>query len=146
MHLFQYFLPPLGNIFFTQNLFQFSHHFFLHRICSNIFQGKPAPDIFLKCAEFLESLPEHTIVVEDAIAGIQAIRNGQFGLALGIARNTPRKKLLDVGAHLVISDFSEISIWNIIDWFPNRSSDWVLTWKHFEPEKEKLREVRKIFF
>ena len=52
--------------------------------------GKPQPDIFLKCAEYLEAHPRHTIVVEDAIAGVQAIRAGNFGMALGISRRADR--------------------------------------------------------
>jgi beta-phosphoglucomutase len=33
---------------------------------------KPAPDIFIKAAEILGVLPEHCLVVEDAISGVQA--------------------------------------------------------------------------
>jgi hypothetical protein len=49
---------------------------------------------------------------------------------------------LEVGAHLVISDFSDITIWNLNDWFPYRAKEWVLLYKNYEPEKEKLREVK----
>jgi beta-phosphoglucomutase family hydrolase len=36
--------------------------------------GKPEPALFLKVARLLEVLPEHCIVVEDAVAGVEAAR------------------------------------------------------------------------
>src|SRR6187397_1747348 len=42
--------------------------------------GKPAPDTFLMAAKLLGVEPTRTIVIEDAIAGVQADRNGTFGL------------------------------------------------------------------
>lgn len=37
--------------------------------------GKPAPDIYLKCAEFCEVSPENCMVFEDIIQGIEAGHN-----------------------------------------------------------------------
>lgn len=37
--------------------------------------GKPAPDIFTKCCELLRVSPEESIMLEDAISGVQAGRN-----------------------------------------------------------------------
>ncbi|HAT45256.1 MAG TPA: phosphatase, partial [Ktedonobacter sp.] len=34
--------------------------------------GKPAPDIFLKAAQELHIDPTHCLVIEDAIAGVEA--------------------------------------------------------------------------
>ena len=51
-------------------------------------QGKPQPDIFLKCLELLHANdPAHAMVVEDAISGVQAGSRGGFGLVLGIDRH-----------------------------------------------------------
>jgi beta-phosphoglucomutase len=36
--------------------------------------GKPEPTLFLKVARLLEALPEHCIVVEDAVAGVEAAK------------------------------------------------------------------------
>jgi beta-phosphoglucomutase family hydrolase len=36
--------------------------------------GKPEPALFLKVARLLEVLPEHCIVVEDAVAGVEAAK------------------------------------------------------------------------
>ncbi len=70
--------------------------------------GKPAPDIFTKACEMLNAEPSQSIVVEDAISGVQAGANGNFGLTLGIARNGNTTELEQNGANYAITDFEEI--------------------------------------
>ena len=45
-------------------------------------KGKPAPDIFLTAAHNLGVDINKSIVVEDAVSGVQAGKNGNFGLVL----------------------------------------------------------------
>jgi predicted permease len=49
-------------------------------------KGKPDPDIFLEAARRLGASPERAVVVEDAISGVQAGRDGRFGLVVGVDR------------------------------------------------------------
>ena len=53
-------------------------------------RGKPAPDGFLLAAMHLGVEPRHSIVVEDAVAGVAAGRCGGFGLVIGVARGATR--------------------------------------------------------
>jgi beta-phosphoglucomutase family hydrolase len=69
--------------------------------------GKPAPDIFLHAARELGVEPGNAIVIEDAIAGVQAGLAGGFGLVVGVARNGG-DELRNAGAHIVVSDLSEL--------------------------------------
>lgn len=71
-------------------------------------EGKPAPDIFLKAAELLDVSPEQSVVFEDAIAGVEAGRAGNFGLVLGVARNSSGEDLLEHGADRIIQSFREL--------------------------------------
>lgn len=71
-------------------------------------KGKPEPDIFTKTCEFLDAKPSRSIVVEDAVSGVQAGAKGGFGLTLGIARKENASELKQNGADYVISDFKEI--------------------------------------
>ncbi len=71
--------------------------------------GKPAPDIFTKACEMLHSEPAHSIVVEDAVSGVQAGAKGKFGLTLGVARKGNASELKQNGADYVITDFEEIN-------------------------------------
>lgn len=71
-------------------------------------EGKPAPDIFLEAARRLHVSPEHSIVVEDARAGVEAGRAGGFGLVVGIDRSGENTGLADHGADIVVEDLSHI--------------------------------------
>ena len=70
--------------------------------------GKPAPDAFLMAAKLLGVEPKRAVVIEDAISGVQAGRNGNFGLVIGVARKTNAKELERQGANLVVTDLSEL--------------------------------------
>src|ERR1700745_675809 len=48
--------------------------------------GNPAPAPFLVAAGRLGVEPTRTIVIEDAISGVQAGSSGHFGLVIGVAR------------------------------------------------------------
>lgn len=66
--------------------------------------GKPAPDKFLKAAAELGVEPERAVVLEDAIAGVQAGRDGGFALVIGIDRKGDAEALEQNGAHIVVND------------------------------------------
>lgn len=72
--------------------------------------GKPAPDTFLAAAASLNVTPARAIVVEDAIAGVEAGRAGGFGLVIGIDHHGDQQLLLDHGADLVVEDLEQILI------------------------------------
>jgi beta-phosphoglucomutase family hydrolase len=70
--------------------------------------GKPAPDTFLKGAELLGVTPKRAVVVEDALSGVQAGRNGGFGLVIGVDRKGDAEGLREHGADMVVNDLSEM--------------------------------------
>jgi beta-phosphoglucomutase family hydrolase len=70
--------------------------------------GKPAPDTFLVAARLLGVQPKRTVVIEDAISGVEAGSKGKFGLVLGVARKGNAEELKRHGAHLVVEDLSEL--------------------------------------
>lgn len=72
-------------------------------------RGKPAPDTFLAAATQLGVSPQRAVVVEDAIAGVQAGRAGRFGLVIGVARKGKGAALKDNGADVVVTDLSELA-------------------------------------
>ncbi|HOR42645.1 MAG TPA: trehalose-phosphatase [Atribacterota bacterium] len=89
-------------------------------------KGKPEGDIFLTAAKNLGSFPEDSVVVEDATSGVEAGRNGEFGLVLGVARENNEKELAKYGADLVVSDLAEININLINDWFLRKPKSFFL--------------------
>ena len=72
--------------------------------------GKPAPDIFLAAAQELRVAPEQSAVAEDATAGVEAARQGDFAFVLGIARNGGAEALTAAGADAVVASFDTVSI------------------------------------
>lgn len=70
--------------------------------------GKPAPDTFLAAAQRLEVAPPRAVVLEDAVAGVQAGAAGGFGCVVGVDRGAGRQALLDHGADVVVDDLQEL--------------------------------------
>jgi beta-phosphoglucomutase family hydrolase len=79
-----------------------------HVIHAQQLAGKPAPDTFLVAAKLLGVEPNRTVVIEDAISGVQAGFNGNFGLVIGVARKGNAEELKHHGAHLVVNDLGEL--------------------------------------
>jgi beta-phosphoglucomutase family hydrolase len=71
-------------------------------------KGKPEPDTYLKAAEMLGVQPQRAVVVEDALSGVQAGRNGGFGLVIGVDRKGDAEALRKNGADLVVTDLGEL--------------------------------------
>jgi trehalose-phosphatase len=71
--------------------------------------GKPSPDIFLRAARELGVEPSEAVVVEDAIAGVQAGRAGGFARVVGVARNGG-DGLSEAGADVVVRDLRDVKV------------------------------------
>lgn len=70
--------------------------------------GKPEPDTFLKAAERVGAEAKRSVVVEDAIAGVQAGRKGNFGLVVGVVHDGDASALKENGANIVVNDLKEL--------------------------------------
>ena len=71
--------------------------------------GKPAPDIFVEAAKRMGVPVHRAIVFEDASSGIQAGKNGNFGLVLGLARSGNHQELRENGADMVLADIGDMA-------------------------------------
>ncbi|KAG0472797.1 hypothetical protein HPP92_014654 [Vanilla planifolia] len=74
---------------------------------------KPFPDPYLRALEVLNASAEHTIVIEDSVAGIKA------GVAagmpvIGVMTRNPEHLLMDAGASLFIKDYEEPRLWSVL--------------------------------
>lgn len=70
--------------------------------------GKPAPDTYLDAASRFGLTPAQCVVVEDATSGVEAGRNGAFGLVIGVDRGAGADALLEHGADVVVRDLDEL--------------------------------------
>lgn len=73
-------------------------------------EGKPAPDIFLEAAKRIGAAPGQAAVIEDALAGVEAGKKGQFALVIGIDRSEQADELMKRGADIVVRDLAEIEL------------------------------------
>ena len=90
--------------------------------------GKPEADIFVVAAKNMNSEPAKSIVIEDAVSGVAAGRNGGFGLVLGVARADNKAELLENGADITVNDLSEITIEWCNAWFERRPEPLFSAW------------------
>ena len=73
-------------------------------------KGKPAPDIFMYAARLLGVDAKRAMGVEDALAGVEAIRAAGYGLVVGVDRAGQAAALRQHGATLVVQDLGELRI------------------------------------
>ena len=71
-------------------------------------RGKPAPDTFLEGARMLGAGPDESAVFEDAQAGVEAGRAGDFGWVVGVDRTGQAEALKARGADVVVQDLAEL--------------------------------------
>ncbi len=70
--------------------------------------GKPKPDTFLAGAADLGARPDQAAVFEDALAGVEAGRAGDFGIVVGVDRVGQADALREHGADIVVRDLAEL--------------------------------------
>ncbi len=70
---------------------------------STVAKPKPAPDIFLWCAERLGHAPADCLVFEDADAGVTAARAGGFPV-IGVGREVATERRIDDFGNLRLAD------------------------------------------
>jgi beta-phosphoglucomutase family hydrolase len=73
-------------------------------------RGKPAPDSFVAAAGDVGSEVARAAVLEDAVAGVAAGREGGFGLVVGVDRHDDPQPLLDGGADVVVSALTDLTL------------------------------------
>jgi len=71
-------------------------------------RGKPAPDSFVAGAKMLGVEPANAVVFEDALAGVEAGKAGNFGYVVGVDREHQADRLRAHGADIVVEDLAEL--------------------------------------
>ena len=72
--------------------------------------GKPDPAIFLAAARALGVDPCRAVVVEDALAGVEAGHRGGFSMVVGVNRKGRAKVFRDHGADVVVDDLADVEL------------------------------------
>lgn len=98
--------------------------------------GKPDPALFLEVAHRWGIPPARAVVIEDAVAGVEAAHRGGFGLVVGIDRTDLRRVELEAaGADVVLNDVSELDLGRVL------TDPWRLVYEGYDPAHEGHREA-----
>jgi beta-phosphoglucomutase len=76
--------------------------------------GKPHPEMFLTAADELGVDPPEAIVIEDAVAGVEAAKAGGMA-AIGVARADDADLLAAAGADIVVPSLDEVDVEALVD-------------------------------
>lgn len=86
---------------------------------SDVANGKPAPDVYLRAVDELGVEPANAIAFEDAVSGVTAaVRAGMT--CVGIASGANSQLLWRAGASLVLQDFRDLTIPELLAQLPER--------------------------
>lgn len=97
-------LPPNINFMFDNIAIR---HYFIDVVnASNITQGKPHPEIFLKAAKSINADPEKCVAFEDSVAGIRSAKAAGMKV-IGITTTHTAEEIQE--AHKVIQDYTQIT-------------------------------------
>lgn len=108
-------------------------------------RGKPDPDAFLECARTLGAPPSRSVLIEDAVVGIEAGRRGGFGFVVGMDRGGNRSALAAQGADVVVGDLAELSVEGLETRLRERQRAiaWRIEQEGFDPARE--HEMESLF-
>jgi len=102
---------PRGNLDLILNLTDTQRFFDAIVSQEDTQRGKPDPQVFLVAAERLQVEPARCVVMEDAVAGVQAAKAGGMKcIAVRFAGHHPENLLKDAGADLVLTSLDEIDV------------------------------------
>jgi beta-phosphoglucomutase len=74
-------------------------------------RGKPDPQVFQVAAAKLGAAPSRCVVVEDAVAGVQAAKAGGMKcIAVAFVGHHPETALRQAGADLVVQNLEQVSV------------------------------------
>lgn len=101
---------PPANIDFTLDGLDLRRHFDAIVGAADVPRGKPHPDVFLKAAERVNTLPANCIVFEDAPLGVEAARRAGMR-AVVLTTTLPAEAFANFDNVIkIVSDFSELHL------------------------------------
>ncbi|MBX2844515.1 MAG: HAD family phosphatase, partial [Flammeovirgaceae bacterium] len=98
---------PRENVDFTLKMTNLEKFYPIILDSSHVSKGKPDPEVYLKTAEALRYLPEHCIVFEDSLPGVESAKRSGAKV-VGLATTHTPEELSDTD--LVINDFRELTL------------------------------------
>lgn len=106
---------PRGNLDLILRLTDSAKYFSAIVGMEDTSRGKPDPEVFLSAAKKLGIPPNRCVVLEDAVAGVEAAKAGGMQcVAVTFVGHHPAEKLREAGADLVVDQFTQTSAASIL--------------------------------
>jgi beta-phosphoglucomutase len=98
---------PIENIELISEVLSLKRYLSVFVSGETVPHGKPAPDLYLKAAAELDVEPKYCLVIEDAVAGVEAAHAGGMRcIAVAGSRDLPGLRAAD----LLVRDLTEVSV------------------------------------
>jgi beta-phosphoglucomutase len=105
---------PRENVELIVDITRSRHLFDACSCAEDTTRGKPDPQVFLVAALKLGIPASRCVVVEDAVAGVEAARAGGMKcIAVSFVGHHPEEKLRAAGADLVVKTLESVSVQNV---------------------------------
>jgi beta-phosphoglucomutase len=102
---------PRGNLDLILGLTRTEHYFQAVVSMEDTQRGKPDPQVFEVAAAQLGVAPAHALVLEDAVAGVQAAKAGRMKcIAVSFVGHHADATLRAAGADLVVQSLEQVSV------------------------------------
>ncbi|HTF82124.1 MAG TPA: HAD family phosphatase [Cytophagales bacterium] len=101
---------PMENIKFVADALGLDKYFSHMLNGLSVANPKPAPDMFLRCAELLGAAPHRSVVFEDAPGGIRGTHEAGMR-AVALLTSHSKEELID--AHLYVNDFTDARLYDL---------------------------------
>jgi beta-phosphoglucomutase len=102
---------PRGNVDLILEMTDSARFFDAISSAEDTQRGKPDPRVFLVAAEKLGVPPRHCVVMEDAVAGVEAARAGGMRcVGVTFVGHHPDEALRRAGADLVVKTLADVSV------------------------------------
>jgi len=109
---------PRGNLELILELTGLTAYFGAVIAMEDTQRGKPDPQVFLLAAERLGVAPARCVVLEDAVAGVQAARAGGMKcIGVSFVGHHPEESLRQAGADLVVKNLEQVSVQSVLSLF-----------------------------
>lgn len=107
---------PRANVELIAEVTQSGAYFDAVSCAEDTTRGKPDPQVFLVAAAKLGLPPTRCVVMEDAVAGVEAAHNGGMKcVAVSFVGHHPEEKLRAAGADLVVATLEAVTVQTLRD-------------------------------
>jgi HAD superfamily hydrolase (TIGR01509 family) len=113
---------PKANLDLICERLNFDRYFDAYVTCEDVAEGKPSPKVFIKAAAKLSVPPRNCVVVEDAVAGIEAAKAAKMAV-IALATTRKRCDLEKANADLIFDSITELKPETVVKLLANRAAN-----------------------